>query len=94
MKINNNLDYNLQLINALKIANILKKYHDSYFILTYLDKYLNLYGVEYIKNKDKKYNIEYINTGDSYTNTIIYFKGKYIIKSTGDIVEKYYKKYE
>jgi hypothetical protein len=45
------------------------------------------YGVDVVYESDIF--IDYINMGDTYTNTVLYFNGKYYISSWGDIYERY-----
>lgn len=56
--------------------------------LTVINLLTKCHGVEYIH--DGKVRIYYVNTGESYTNTIIYdsYKQRYIIVSYGDFVER------
>lgn len=48
------------------------------------------YGVEYIERyKGSSVSFEYLNTGDSYTTTLVRFvDGRYRVSSWGDIVER------
>jgi hypothetical protein len=46
------------------------------------------YGIEAFKTKKGDY-VEYLNVGDPYTPTLIYFNGNYCIASWGDFAEKY-----
>lgn len=55
--------------------------------LALLNKVLGGFGVESICNKDGKY-LDYINFGDTYDTTIIFWNNRYIVSSWGDIVEK------
>lgn len=59
-----------------------------------LNSIAETYGVEYIAHEHDTfhtvYGLDYLNTGDSYTKTIIYdhSKGRYVVAAWGDIVEK------
>jgi hypothetical protein len=59
-----------------------------------LDSIAETCGVEYIAHKDdtfhEVYGLEYLNTGDTYTRTIIYDhnKSRYLVSSWGGIVER------
>ena len=48
---------------------------------------LDLHGVESFETKQGY--CDYINTGDTYNATIVYFMGRYIVSSWGNIAEKY-----
>jgi hypothetical protein len=58
-----------------------------------MDRALETSGIEYIpSNEDTSYSaygLEYLNTGDTYTATVIYDRGegKWMITSWGDVVE-------
>lgn len=47
-----------------------------------------LYGVESFQTRNGEY-VEYLNTGDTYATTLIYFRGRYSVGSWGYIAEKY-----
>lgn len=51
--------------------------------LTVIDSLLGTYGV------DGDDNLEWCNAGDTYVTTICYFRGRFIVSSWGDIVERY-----
>lgn len=46
----------------------------------------HFYGVESIGNTSGEY-ADYLNSGDSYTSTIIYWRGRYRVQSVGDFIE-------
>jgi len=54
---------------------------------------LGLYGIEAIQNNNDDW-LEYLNTGDTYNATIIYYHGRFSVNSWGDIVEREYKLWE
>lgn len=62
--------------------------------LELLNSCLNLHGVESIKINEESLGmyasdyVTYLNSGDSYNNTIIYYKGRYILSTLGDFLEK------
>lgn len=79
-------------------ARIAECYHPpkTYDVrLHVLDSIAETCGVEYIEHEDDTfhtvYGLDYLNTGDSYTRTIIYdhSKGRYIVAAWGDIVERH-----
>jgi hypothetical protein len=45
-----------------------------------------LYGLESIESESGEY-ADYLNTGDSYADTLIYWRGRYIVASVGAFVE-------
>lgn len=47
---------------------------------------LNLYGVESVESVSGEY-ADYLNTGDTYAATVIYWRGRYRVQSLGDFVE-------
>lgn len=55
-----------------------------------LDSIAETMGVEYIAEGEgsKSPAIEYLNTGDTYTPTILYVNGSYRVGSWGDLVER------
>lgn len=46
------------------------------------------YGVEGFQTRAGEY-VEYLNTGDTYAPTVIYWRGRYTVGSWGDIAEKH-----
>lgn len=48
----------------------------------------SLHGVESIETAAGGEYAEYINTGDSYTDTVIYWRGAYRVQSVGDFIER------
>lgn len=55
-----------------------------------LDELLHTYGIEYIpagRNR-KSPSITYLNTGGTYTTTIMFVRGQYRVGNWGDIVER------
>lgn len=56
-----------------------------------LDELLKSYGIEFINLEPENYfhpnGIEYLNMGDTYTDTLIYFNGRYSIGCWGDYLE-------
>jgi hypothetical protein len=55
-----------------------------------LDKAVGACGVEYISHglNSRSPAIEYLNTGDPYTSTLLFVNGKYRVGCWGDIVER------
>lgn len=53
-----------------------------------LDLALEGYGVEAFRTEKRGY-CDYINFGDTYITTIVYFQGRFSVCSWGDIAEKY-----
>ena len=51
--------------------------------LTVIDSLLETYGVE---GDD---NLEWCNTGDTYATTVCFFRGRFVVSSWGDIVERH-----
>lgn len=45
------------------------------------------HGVESLKSRDHDF-ADYLNTGDTYAETIIYWRGSYRVQSVGDFVER------
>lgn len=45
-----------------------------------------MHSVEAIESENGEY-ADYLNTGDSYTDTLIYWQGRYIVQSVGDFIE-------
>jgi hypothetical protein len=82
-------------ISAIRAVIILERfaYHKPFKALKILDVLLDGFGVEYIASSNDTcfdyYGIEYINTGDTYSTTILYDrdKDKMFLCSWGDIVE-------
>lgn len=52
------------------------------------------YGVEYCRSISHENDFEYVNLGDTYLNTICYYKGKFRICCYGDIVEEHMDDFE
>jgi hypothetical protein len=52
-----------------------------------LNELAGTYGVEGIETPDGW--IEYLNSGDTYTVTLLRFKGRYKVGTCGDIAERY-----
>ena len=48
----------------------------------------NLYGVEWCKTTGGEY-VDYLNVGDVYTPTLIYFRSTYRVESLGGFVERH-----
>jgi hypothetical protein len=80
--------------DAIAVRKIMEKEH--YFpgrMLRRVNNFLGLHGKEYIASRqDDMFNalgISYVNTGDSYANTLCYDhkSGRIFISSWGDIVE-------
>jgi len=55
--------------------------------LTALSELGNFYGVESIESEDGEY-AEYVNTGDVYNMTVIYWRGRYGVQCLGDFIER------
>lgn len=47
-----------------------------------------LHGVELIMCANRHDYAEYLNTGDTYTDTLIYWRGNYRVQSIGDFIER------
>ena len=64
------------------------RYHDVKMQM--LDIAARTFGVEYIRPGAgaKSPAIEYLNTGDTYTTTLLFIRGKYRVGNWGDIVER------
>lgn len=79
----------LELVHVLQYANSAynprKTYDLRLFALNYIDN--GLHGVESFQDRKGNY-IDYLNTGDSYNDTLIY-DGKYKVVCLGDYIEKY-----
>lgn len=45
-----------------------------------------LFGVEYVQIKNTY--VGYLNTGETYADTIIYYNGRYRVSSLGDFIER------
>lgn len=58
-----------------------------------LDIVLDSYGVEAIQNKNNQW-LEYLNFGDTYNATIIYYHDRFFVSSWGDVVEKEFNLWE
>lgn len=75
----------------------LKDYHDNYSHISFainawlkdINKIMNAFGVESLYPDIP--DCEYVNVGDTYNTTILYFKNELRIGCWGDIVEKYIK---
>jgi hypothetical protein len=59
--------------------------HDA-LILNALNELGDFHGVEAISNDDGEY-LEYLNAGDTYAGTLIYWRGNYRVTTIGDMVE-------
>lgn len=46
-----------------------------------------LHGVESIESESGEY-ADYLNTGDTYAPTVIYWRGNYRVQSVGDFIER------
>lgn len=55
--------------------------------MTILNSVCGTYGVEGFQDSKGNW-LTYLNNGDTYTPTILYWKGKYIVSTWGDIVEQ------
>lgn len=53
-----------------------------------LDKLAETCGVESIRVKDGSW-CDYLNTGDTYAPTLLYFRGRYVVGDWGTIVERH-----
>lgn len=64
------------------------RFHELKFAIC--DEILGNYGVEVIPGRGTKSSprIEYSNSGDTYTNTLLFVRGRYLVGSWGDIVER------
>lgn len=54
--------------------------------LTALNALSEFYGVESAKTVDDEY-AEYLNSGDTYAETLIYWRGRYRVQCLGDFIE-------
>ncbi len=54
--------------------------------LSALNELAGLHGIESCESVNDEY-AEYINTGDMYAATVIYWRGRYRVQSMGDFVE-------
>lgn len=55
---------------------------------------LNAFGVGYARSLSGENNFEYVNVGDSYVLTIVYYKGKLRITMIADIIENNFDDFE
>ena len=85
---------------AKAIKTMMANARKPYETLMEIDEILNNYGVEYASsnNDDGMFKIgglEYSNTGDTYTPTIIYdyARGRWYCCSVGDIIERDHKRF-
>ena len=53
-----------------------------------LDALLGTFGIEGFTTR-KGEHVEYLNAGDTYAATIVYFRGNYRVSTWGDYAEKY-----
>jgi hypothetical protein len=53
-----------------------------------LDAALDTYGVEAFQTRTGEW-VEYLNNGDTYTDTIVRYRGNYSVASWGDIAERH-----
>lgn len=61
--------------------------HKTYVLrMEALDAAARTYGVESAQSTNGEY-VEYLNTGETYADTIIYWRGNYRVQSFGDFVE-------
>jgi len=61
--------------------------HKTYVLrMEALDTVARTHGVESAQSTDGEY-VEYLNTGETYANTLIYWRGRYRVQSLGDFVE-------
>ena len=62
-----------------------------------LNELLGTHGIEFINLEPGNYTdpngIEYLNMGDTYRDTLIFFNGKYRIASYGDVLEAWERKH-
>lgn len=74
--------------DANKIRSILRKYHFT-IALKRINDIAHTCGVEYLNSKNGRRTIAYLNTGDSYANTLCYnfVSGAYSIRSWSDWAE-------
>ena len=64
-------------------------YHEPWFqdvFLSACDETLNNYGVEAVEIRAGKW-FQYSNAGDPYVETVVFWRGKFVVASWGDIVE-------
>lgn len=54
--------------------------------LTALNELAETYGIECCETVDGEY-AEYLNNGDTYAETLIYWRGRFRVQSVGDFVE-------
>lgn len=58
--------------------------------LTAINEVLGAHGVEHIPQGNNAISpeIDYVNRGDTYTNTIMFMRGRYVVGNWGSIVER------
>ena len=56
--------------------------------MTALDKLAGTYGVEAFQIRDGSW-CEYLNAGDTYATTLLWFRGRYRVGCWGDIAERH-----
>lgn len=54
--------------------------------LTALNELADLHGIEVAETVNGEF-VEYLNTGETYAETLIYWRGNYRVQSIGDFVE-------
>ena len=74
------------------IARVRECYHEPSLVdqrLHALNAEIGAYGVEYVQGNGRSMSFEYLNTGDTYSTTIIrFFDGRYRVGDWGTIVER------
>jgi hypothetical protein len=85
---------NISTANARLIRSAMDAGQSVQKVLRLADKIMDAHGVEYIQSgEDTMYDkdgLDYVNMGDTYDTTLIFDhrKGRFIVSSWGDIVER------
>jgi hypothetical protein len=66
----------------------------NYGRMLWINKLAQYHGVEYLGQNKHGEDIDYLNSGDSYTATLVFVGGRMIVNSVGDMVERNYVKVE
>lgn len=83
------IDYAIDTLE-LNLPNHVYRYNPVSLQLWVIDNILQCHGVEGIANHSGSVHLEYCNTGETYSSTVAYDyrKGKFVITSWGDWVER------
>lgn len=85
LTVDNTLAINTPAVNALRLA-CFNPPGKRMVRLTALNELGDFHGVESIETVDGEY-AEYLNSGDTYAGTLIFWRGKYRVSTVGDFVE-------